>query len=128
MAVSARQTSVWPPGIGWSSGLPVPLTPLVGRSQELAEVRRLVSSHRLVTLTGVGGVGKTRLAVEVAGAVAGGVGGEPALIYLGVLSDPLLLPSAVARGVGMEEWGGADLEDRLIRVLRGQHRLLLIDN
>ena len=53
---------------------------------------------------------------------------EPALIDLGVLSDPLLLPSAVARGVGMEEWGGADLEDRLIRVLRGQHRLLLIDN
>ncbi len=53
-------------GNGWPPGLPMPLTQFVGRERELAEVARLVAANRLVTLVGAGGVGKTRLAVEVA--------------------------------------------------------------
>ena len=52
--------------IGWPPGLPVPLTGLVGRERELADVVALAAANRLVTLTGAGGVGKTRLAVEAA--------------------------------------------------------------
>jgi MoxR-like ATPase len=59
---------------GWPPGLPMPLTGFVGRERELAEVARLVAASRLVTLTGAGGVGKTRLAVEVAAAVAADFG------------------------------------------------------
>ncbi|HEY2640793.1 MAG TPA: hypothetical protein VGI66_13045 [Streptosporangiaceae bacterium] len=52
--------------LDWPSGLPAPLTEFVGRERELAEIARLVAAHRLVTLIGAGGVGKTRAAIEVA--------------------------------------------------------------
>lgn len=113
---------------GWPSGLPVPLTPFVGRERERGEVAALVAANRLVTLVGAGGVGKTRLAIEVAAELAASFGDGADLIDLSAVTDAALLPGAVARGLGLEERAGAGLEERMLRVLGGQHRLLVIDN
>ncbi len=110
----------------WPPGLPVPLTPFIGRKSELAEVARLVAANRLVTLVGAGGVGKTRLAVEVAAAVSADFGDGAVVIDLSAVAEPALLPGLVARGLGVEDRAGAGVEERLIRVLRGQQRLLVL--
>jgi predicted ATPase/DNA-binding CsgD family transcriptional regulator len=112
---------------GWPVGLPVPLTRLVGRERELAEVARLAAADRLVTLIGAGGVGKTRLAVEVAAAVASDFGDGVVLVDLSAVADAALVAGAVARGLGVEDRAGG-VEERLIRVLGGQRRLLVLDN
>jgi hypothetical protein len=103
--------------------MPVPLTRFVGRERERAEVARLVAENRFVTLVGAGGVGKTRLAIEVAARLAASFGDGTDLIDLSAVTDPALLTGAVARGLGLEERAGTGLEERMLRVLRGQHRL-----
>jgi hypothetical protein len=100
--------------------MPVPLTRFVGRERERAEVARLVAENRFVTLVGAGGVGKTRLAIEVAAGLAASFGDGTDLIDLSAVTDPALLPGAVARGLGLEERAGTGLEERMLRVLRGQ--------
>ncbi len=112
----------------WPPGLAVPLTPFIGRQSEVAEVARLVAANRLVTLVGAGGVGKTRLAVEVAAAVSADLGDGAVVIDLSAAVEPGLLPGLVARGLGVEDRAGAGVEERLIRVLAGQQRLLVLDN
>ena len=89
----------------WPERLPVPLTDFIGRTQERAEVAQLLSSARLVTLVGAGGVGKTRLAVEVAASVAHGFAGAVDFVDLAPVSDPASVPAMVARGLELEEWG-----------------------
>jgi len=115
-------------GSGWPPGLPVPLTAFVGRERELAEVGRLVAANRLVTLVGAGGVGKTRLAIEVAAGAAAVFGDGADQIDLSAVSDPALLAGVMARALGVEERAGSGLDERLVRVLRDQHRLLVVDN
>lgn len=127
MAPSGGEGAATTAGRGWPSGLPFPLTPFIGRERELAEIARLLAASRLVTLTGAGGVGKTRLAVEVAGAVTG-FGDGVDFIDLSAVADDALLPSAVARSLDIEDRDGMDLRRRLVRVLRSQRRLLVIDN
>jgi predicted ATPase/DNA-binding CsgD family transcriptional regulator len=112
---------------GWPRGLPVPLTEFVGHERDLVDVAGLVAAHRLVTLVGAGGVGKTRLAIEVAAAVRAAFDGVD-LVDLSAVPDPLLLPGAVAGALGVEERAGADLGERLVRVLRPQRRLVVLDN
>jgi predicted ATPase/DNA-binding CsgD family transcriptional regulator len=112
----------------WRPGLPVPLTGFIGRERERAELAQLLLANRLVTLVGAGGVGKTRLAVEVAAAVAAEFGDGVDLIDLSVVTNPALFSGAVARALGVEERAGISLDERLARVLRGQHRLLVVDN
>ena len=87
-----------------------------------------MSSARLVTLVGAGGVGKTRLAVEVAASVAHGFAGAVDFVDLAPVRDPASVPAMVARGLELEEWGGAAVEDRLARLLRTQRRLVVLDN
>jgi predicted ATPase len=73
-------------------------------------------------------VGKTRLAIEVAAGLSADFGDGAGLIDLSAVTDPALLPGSVARGLGVEERSGTSLDERLLRVLRDQHRLLVLDN
>jgi non-specific serine/threonine protein kinase len=112
----------------WPPGLPTPLTRLVGRERDIGEIAGLVADNRLVTLVGSGGVGKTRLAIEEAAAVAPRFADGVDLVDLSGVPDPALLWATVARTVGVEERADADLAQRLTRVLRPQSRLLVLDN
>ena len=115
-------------GRAWPPGLPLPLTALVGRERDLAEVSRLVLANRLVTLVGAGGVGKTRLAIEEAASVASQFIDGVDLVDLNGVPDPALVWAAVARAVGVEERADAELPQRLMQVIRPQRRLLILDN
>jgi non-specific serine/threonine protein kinase len=100
----------------------------VGREREIAEIARLIADNRLVTLVGSGGVGKTRLAIEEAAAVAPRFADGVDLIDLSGVPDPALLLATVAQAIGVEDRADADLAQRLTRVLRPQSRLLVLDN
>src|SRR5215469_1125255 len=115
-------------GRPWPAGLPVPLTPLVGRRREVADVRALVAGSRLVTLTGPGGVGKTRLAIEAGAGLAGSFGDGCDLVDLSAVPDPGSLLGAVCMTLGVEERDQDGLAERLARILRPQHRLVILDN
>lgn len=117
-----------PSGLVWPPGLPMPLTALIGRERELAEVAQLLEGNRLVTLVGAGGVGKTRLAIEEASVMAPRFADGVDLVDLSGVTDPALLWAAVARVIGIEERADADLVQRLMRILRPQSRLLVLDN
>jgi non-specific serine/threonine protein kinase len=104
------------------------LTALVGRERELAEVTRLVADYRLVTLVGSGGVGKTRLGIEAAAAIAPRFADGVDLVDLSEVTDKALVWAAVTQAVGVEERADADLAQRLAGVLRSQHRLVVLDS
>lgn len=108
--------------------LPAQLTSFVGRAAELADVCALVGDHRLVTLTGPGGVGKTRLAVQAADALRGGFGGEVWWVDLAPLTDPDLVTVKVARALGLPDRPGRAPLDILVRFIGERRILLLLDN
>ncbi|MEV4014605.1 BTAD domain-containing putative transcriptional regulator [Nonomuraea angiospora] len=102
--------------------LPAQLTSFVGRSQELRELSTLPAGSRLVTLTGPGGTGKTRLAVEASGRVPG----EVCFVDLSALSDGAQVAPAVAAALGLRESGPP--EDRLVAALADRPVLVILDN
>ena len=108
--------------------LPEPLTSFIGRDREVTEVLELMSRNRVLTLTGTGGVGKTRLAIRAAGAVSGDYGDGACLVELAPLRDPDLVPQAVASALGLKEQPGRRLAETLIDHLRLKHLLLVLDN
>ena len=108
--------------------LPLQLTSFVGREREVAEVTRLLTTTRLLTLTGAGGCGKTRLALQVAAAVRGAYPDGVWLVELAALADPALVPQAVASALGVREAPGAAATDRLVAALRPKTLLLVLDN
>jgi predicted ATPase/DNA-binding XRE family transcriptional regulator len=110
--------------------LPMPPTPLIGRGHEVAAVRDLLkqSTVRLVTLTGIGGIGKTRLALEVAARVAKDYPDDVWFIDLAPLTDPQLIGAAIAQGLGLYEAAEHAIEAALITYLRQRRLLLLLDN
>src|SRR6266436_8704977 len=83
--------------------LPYQLTSFIGREQEIAQLRELVAANRLVTLTGAGGAGKTRLAIEVANRLVEAFPDGVWLMELAALSDPRLVPKAVAQALALTE-------------------------
>jgi transcriptional regulator with XRE-family HTH domain len=89
--------------------LPIPLSTFVGRNQELARIRQLLTTSRLVTLTGPGGIGKTRLAVEVARSLSPRQHELVAFASLAPVRDPALVPQMVATSVGVRELPGCSL-------------------
>lgn len=112
--------------------LPVVRTPLVGRARELALTRELLlresSPARLVTLTGPGGIGKTRLALEAANSLGEWFSDGIYLISLAPLTDPSLIVPAIAQTLGMRETADRPLRDNLIDYLHDKRILLLLDN
>ncbi|MCG8349865.1 MAG: tetratricopeptide repeat protein [Chloroflexales bacterium] len=114
----------------YATNLPAQLPPLIGRDKELAAVSSLLSqsSVRLVTLTGVGGVGKTRLALQVAASLLDHYTDGVWFVDLASLSDPALIPTAIAQTLHLTETGKQSLGGRVIDYLRSKHLLLLLDN
>jgi predicted ATPase/DNA-binding CsgD family transcriptional regulator len=108
--------------------LPAELSSFVGRRRELAEVRGVMGQARLVTLIGFGGVGKSRLAVRTARQCERIFADGVWLVELAPLSDPGLVPAAVARGLGLVDERPRALEDELTDHVADRHLLLVIDN
>jgi predicted ATPase len=108
--------------------LRTPTTSFVGRGAEMAELETALRAHRLVTLTGVGGVGKTRLALEVAGRLADNFLDGVWVIELAAVGDPAAVPDAVATVLGITQQAGMSLTDSIAATLEGRSRLLLFDN
>jgi predicted ATPase/DNA-binding SARP family transcriptional activator len=108
--------------------LPLPLTSFVGREDQIAEVEQLLAAHRLVTLTGSGGCGKTRLALQVAAQMAESFPDGVRLVALAALSDPALLPHALLTGLGLQETAGRPLTQTLGEYLQPRQLLLVLDN
>jgi predicted ATPase len=100
----------------------------IGRESELDEVQAAVKAHRLVTLTGVGGVGKTRLALEVAARLADEFPDGVWVFELAAVSDPAAVPDAVAALLGISQQPGMSVSESLAAALEGTIRLLVFDN
>ncbi len=110
------------------SNLPELLTSFVGRERELVEIKRLLPSTRLLTVVGVGGIGKTRIALQAAAEVLAAYRDGVWLADLALLADPALVPSAVAQVLGAREAPGRPLIETLCAHVRGRQLLLLLDN
>ena len=110
--------------------LPASLTSFVGRRRELEQVRALVvrPGVRLLTLTGAGGTGKTRLALEVARAVAGEFADGARFVPLAAVAEPELMPDAIAQALGLHQSRGQSIEDALKAFLAERELLLVLDN
>jgi predicted ATPase/serine/threonine protein kinase len=108
--------------------LPLELTEFIGRLTELAEVKRLLSVSRLVTVTGIGGVGKTRLALRAAAETRQDFPYGAWMIELSELRDPSLIIEVVAGGLGLRDESGRSLRDVLVEFLRSRRLLLILDN
>jgi predicted ATPase/DNA-binding CsgD family transcriptional regulator/transcriptional regulator with XRE-family HTH domain len=109
-------------------GFPAALTSFIGRAEPLREVAGLLSDHRLVTVTGPGGAGKTRLAVQVARQVAGRFADGAWLVELAPVADPAQVAAVVAAALGVREQPGLSTAESLARALARQQVLLLLDN
>jgi non-specific serine/threonine protein kinase len=119
-----------PPGLLARSALPAFLTPLVGRERERASLIELLTEGRarLVTLTGAGGVGKTRLALDVTHAVADVFFGRVWYVPLASLADPSLVITSIAETLGLPAADDAETVERLRHALGGEPALLVLDN
>jgi len=110
------------------SNLPARLTSFVGRMRELQEVTELLGASRLLTLIGPGGIGKTRLALEVARRVRAQFAGGVWWIDLAPVTDPDSVLDEVARVLGVSATGGAELGDAVVQALSRRRALLVVDN
>ncbi len=113
---------------GRSHGRISAAAPIVGRAREATEVADLVLANRLVTLTGIGGVGKTRLTIEVAGRLTDHFDDGIWMIELASVSDPASVPDAIANALGITPQGDASVADAVAEAVAGRRLLLVVDN
>lgn len=112
----------------FAGNLPQPPSSFVGREELVGEVAELLRANPLVTLSGVGGVGKTRLALEVGAELAGEFPDGVWLVELGPVADPSAVPAAIATALGVSPHGDAALIDTVAESLAGRRLLLVVDN
>ncbi len=110
------------------NNLPLQLTQLVGRENDLAEIEGLLAKHRLVTLVGAGGVGKTRLSLQVGAEVLDRFEDGVWFVDLAPLNDPAFIPSRLAGVFNLGDAGGRPLEEVVARALQSRHLLIILDN
>jgi predicted ATPase/DNA-binding CsgD family transcriptional regulator len=115
------------PGVGRIS-LPKPLTSFIGRERELAQAKRLLRDSYLVTLTGPGGSGKTRLCIALAAAVADDYPDGVYFVPLAPVRDPGLVPSTIAQSIGLQDARDRPLMEHLVSQLRERQLLIVLDN
>jgi predicted ATPase/DNA-binding SARP family transcriptional activator len=108
--------------------IPIPLTSFIGRQKELKEVVGLLSKSRLVTLTGSGGVGKTRLSIQVVAEVLEFFPDGVWFLDLAPLGDPALVPNILANMLGLRESGELPITDILVNYFRSRTALVIFDN
>ena len=113
---------------GYPTNLPTQLTTFIGRDAELDEAAALLDGARLLTLTGPGGTGKTRMSLELATRVAGDFPGGTFFVPLEPIRDPLLVAPRIAAALGIADTGARPLMDTMIEWLRGRQALLVLDN
>jgi predicted ATPase/DNA-binding SARP family transcriptional activator len=123
-----RQELVPAPSAEERHNLPSALTSFIGREDELGDIAELLRAHRLVTLTGVGGAGKTRLALETAGLQTGMWRGGVWLVDLTTHLDPHSTASAVARALDVRDRPDLSAREALIEHLRHEEQLIVLDN
>ena len=111
-----------------NNNLPQQLTSFIGREREIAEIKRLLSTTRLLTLTGMGGSGKTRLAIQVASDLSCEYPAGAWFVDLAALSDADFVPQAVASAVGLREELGSFITPMLLEYIRPRKLLLVLDN
>jgi predicted ATPase/class 3 adenylate cyclase/DNA-binding CsgD family transcriptional regulator len=108
--------------------MPMPTSSLIGREQLLLELTELVRTHRLVTLTGVGGVGKTRLSIEVGATLREEHPDGVWMVELAPLTDPDAVPDAIASTLGITPTAGVAVLETLAEALSGRRVLVVLDN
>ncbi len=111
-----------------SSRLPVQLTSFVGRDTQLTQLRASLAENRLLTLTGAGGAGKTRLAIQLAAQLTGKFGDGVWYVDLAPITGPELVPVAVARALGLPDQPGRSTMDTLTRFVADRQMLVVLDN
>ena len=111
-----------------AANLPVQLTSFVGRGAQLTQLRELLTENRVVTLTGAGGVGKTRLAIQAAAQAAGEFSDGVWCVDLAPITDPELVPVTVARAFGLPDQPGRSTMDTLTRFIADRQMLVVLDN
>jgi predicted ATPase len=127
---AAPHSSPEAPHVRRPSAIPAPLTQLIGREHEVAEIRSLLHapSVRMVTLVGPGGIGKSRLAIDVAAGMTAEFPGGVVFVPLAPVDDPPLVTNAIAQALGVRDPGDVPLEDKLVIALRHRRTLLVLDN
>jgi predicted ATPase/class 3 adenylate cyclase/DNA-binding CsgD family transcriptional regulator len=108
--------------------LPAQLTSFVGREAQMADVRGLLGEDRLVTLTGAGGMGKTRLAIQVAAQMTGAFRDGVWYVDLAPITDPRLVAVTAARALGLPDQPGRTTTDTVVSFIGDRHMLMLLDN
>jgi predicted ATPase/DNA-binding winged helix-turn-helix (wHTH) protein len=130
-ALAGRGAALLPPPLPDAespTNLPAPTSELIGREVELSEASTLLTAHRLVTLVGAGGIGKTRLGFEVARRLRPSFANGVWVAELGPLSDPDLVPVTVVTALGLEMAGGPVTPERVASALGAMRLLLVLDN
>jgi predicted ATPase/DNA-binding winged helix-turn-helix (wHTH) protein len=116
------------PAESFQTNLPAAASELVGRTNAVQQLHGLLSAYRVVTLTGPGGIGKTRLALEVARGLFPSLQGDVRLVELVSLSDPALVPSAVTAVLGLKLGGDEISAESVARAIGARNLLLVLDN
>jgi predicted ATPase/DNA-binding winged helix-turn-helix (wHTH) protein len=117
-----------PPANAAKHNLPAQVASFIGRESELTDLRAMLAHHRLVTLTGVGGIGKTRLALALASLVTDAYADGVWFVDLAPISDPRLVANAVASTLGVREQAGRPVIDALHQFVNIRALLLVVDN